>query len=108
MLVVLTWLALMIALVSEFTYGTTVDAAQAANARDELRAHYLARSAINLSRLLIKIQQQFIDPSMAQAQKMLSAAMGGGKDSQAAGAAGGRAAWARWPSACASPTTPAP
>ena len=62
MLVVLTWLALMISLVSEFTYGTTVDAAQAANARDELRAHYLARSAVNLSRLLIKIQQKFIDP----------------------------------------------
>ena len=71
MLIVLTWLALMIALVSEFTYGTSVDAAQAANARDELRAHYLARSAVNLSRLLIKIQQKFVDPIMAQAQKML-------------------------------------
>ena len=53
MLVVLSWLALMISLVSEFTYGTTVDAAQAANARDELRAHYLARSSVNLWRLLI-------------------------------------------------------
>ena len=89
MLVVLTWLALMISMVSEFTYGTTVDAAQAANARDELRAHYLARSSINLARLLIKIQQKFIDPSMAQAKQMLSAAMGGGKDSQTSGAAGG-------------------
>src|SRR5204863_9835432 len=38
MLIVLTWLALMISLVGEFTYGTTVDAAQAANARDETRA----------------------------------------------------------------------
>jgi len=81
MLVVLTWLALMISLVSEFTYGTTVDAAQAANARDELRAHYLARSSVNLSRLLIKIQQRFVDPSMAQAKQMLQAALGGGKDS---------------------------
>ena len=88
MLVVLTWLALMISVVSEFTYGTTVDAAQAANARDELRAHYLARSSINLARLLIKIQQKFIDPSMAQAKQMLQAAMGGGKDSQASGAPG--------------------
>src|SRR6059058_5738084 len=76
MLVVLTWLALMISLVSEFTYGTTVDAAQAANARDELRAHYLARSSVSLSRLLIKIQQQFIDPVMGQVQKMLQSAMG--------------------------------
>jgi len=72
MLIVLTWLALMISLVSEFTYGTTVDSAQAANARDELRAHYLARSSVNLARLLIKIQQKFVDPSMAQAKQMLS------------------------------------
>ncbi|HEY6477774.1 MAG TPA: hypothetical protein VI456_14445 [Polyangia bacterium] len=76
MLIVLTWLALMISVVGEFTYGTTVDAAQAANARDELRAHYLARSSVSLSRLLIKIQQQFIDPVMGQVQKMLQSAMG--------------------------------
>ena len=61
MLIVLTWLALMISVVSEFTYGTSVDASQAANARDEVRAHYLALSAVNLSRLLIKIQQRFGD-----------------------------------------------
>ena len=77
MLVVLTWLALMISVVSEFTYGTTVDAAQAANARDELRAHYLARSAVSLARLLIKIQQRYIDPSMNQAKQMLQKMMGG-------------------------------
>ncbi len=76
MLIVLTWLALMISVIGEFTYGTTVDAAQAANARDELRAHYLARSSVSLSRLLIKIQQQFIDPVMGQVQKMLQSAMG--------------------------------
>jgi general secretion pathway protein K len=79
MLIVLTWLALMIALVGEFTYGTNVEAAQAANARDELRAHYLARSSVNLSRLLIKIQQDFIDPIMSTAQKMIAQAMGGDK-----------------------------
>ena len=72
MLIVLTWLSLMIALVSEFTYGTSVESAQAANARDELKAHYLARSSVNLSRLLIKIQQDFIDPIMSTAQKMIS------------------------------------
>jgi general secretion pathway protein K len=88
MLVVLTWLALMISLVSEFTYGTTVDAAQAANARDELRAHYLARSAVSLARLLIKIQQRYIDPSMAQAKQMLQQAMGGSKDGAAGGLGG--------------------
>ena len=86
MLVVLTWLALMISLVSEFTYGTTVDAAQAANARDELRAHYLARSSVNLSRLLIKIQQKFVDPSMNQAKQLLSQFMGPPSGSGASGA----------------------
>jgi general secretion pathway protein K len=89
LLMVLTWIALMVALVSEFTYGTSVDSAQAANARDELRAHYLARSSVNLSRLLIKIQRQFVDPIMSQAQQMLGAAMGGGN--KGAGGAGGGA-----------------
>ena len=78
MLIVLTWLALMISVIGEFTYGTSVDAAQAANARDELRAHYLAVSSVNLSRLLIKIQAQFIDPVMSQVQKMLQQSMSSG------------------------------
>ncbi len=85
MLIVLTWMALMISVISEFTYGTTVDAAQAANARDELRAHYLARSSVNLARLLIKIQQQFIDPVMGQVQKMLQSAMGSSSTTGTAG-----------------------
>lgn len=85
LLVVITWLALMIALCGEFTFGTNVDAAQAANARDELRAHYMARSSVNLARLLIKIQQRFVEPVMGQAQKMLQQAMG----SSGAGGAGG-------------------
>ncbi len=76
LLVVLTWLAMMIALVSQFTFGTTVEASQAANARDELRAHYLARSGVNLSRLLIKIQSKFVEPVMGQAQKMLQSMSG--------------------------------
>lgn len=91
LLVVITWLALMIALVGEFTFGTSVDAAQAANARDELRAHYMARSAVNLGRLLIKIQQRFVEPMMGQAQKMLQASMGTdktGANGAASGAAG--------------------
>jgi general secretion pathway protein K len=85
LLLVLTWIALMVALVGQFTYGTNVDAAQAANARDELRAHYLAVSSVNLARMLIKIQKQFVDPIMGQAQKLISSAMG----SSGTGGAGG-------------------
>ena len=93
LLIVITWVALMTAVIGEFTYGTTVDAAQAANARDELRAHYLARSSVNLSRLLIKIQQRFVEPVMGQAQKMLQQAMGAanganGKDANNAATSG--------------------
>ena len=91
MLIVLTWLALMISVIGEFTYGTSVDAAQAANARDELRAHYLARSSVSLSRLLIKIQQQFIDPVMGQVQKMLTSAMGSSTTNGTGGSTGSSA-----------------
>jgi general secretion pathway protein K len=79
MLVTISALSLLIALVAQFSYGTTVDGAQAANARDELRAHYLARSAMELSRMLIKIQLKFVEPIMAQAQSML-ASMNEGQD----------------------------
>jgi general secretion pathway protein K len=92
LLLVLTWIALMVALVGQFTYGTNVDAAQAANARDELRAHYLAKSSVNLARMLIKIQKQFVDPIMGQAQKMISSMSGGSSSSGAAGAGGANAA----------------
>jgi general secretion pathway protein K len=91
LLLVLTWIALMTALVGQFTYGTNVDAAQAANARDELRAHYLAVSAVSLARMLVKIQKQFVDPIMGQAQQLISQAMGGGTGTGAAGASGSSA-----------------
>jgi general secretion pathway protein K len=79
LLVTISALSLLIALAAQFTYGTTVDASQAANARDELRAHYLARSAMALSRMLIKIQLKFVEPVMDQAQQMLNT-MAGGQD----------------------------
>jgi general secretion pathway protein K len=85
---VITWIALMVALVGEFTYGTSVDAAQAANARDELKAHYLARSGVNLSRLLIKIQKQFVDPFTSQIGQLISQFGGGGQGQGQNGAAG--------------------
>jgi hypothetical protein len=77
LLVTISALSMLIAMVSQFAYGTTVDAAQAANARDELRAHYLARSAMSLSRMLIKIQLKFVEPVMSTAQQMLADMMEG-------------------------------
>jgi hypothetical protein len=84
LLVTISVLSLLIALVSEFTYQTTIYSAQAANARDEVRAHYLARASVALSRLVIRIQQKFIDPIMAQARQM----MGGGAPGAGGGAGG--------------------
>jgi type II secretory pathway component PulK len=91
LLVCISVLSLLIALVSEFTYQTTIYSAQAANARDEVRAHYLARSSIALSRLTIRIQQKFIDPIMNQVRSMLGGAQGqqGGAQGQQGQQAGG-------------------
>lgn len=77
LLITISALSLIIALVAQFAYGTTVDLAQAANARDEVRAHYLARSAMSLSRMLIKIQLKFVEPVMRTAQQMLADMMDG-------------------------------
>ncbi len=71
-LITISSLSLLIALVTQFTFNTTVDSAQAVNARDEVRAHYLARSAVALSRLLIRIQLQFVETVMDQARNMLN------------------------------------
>jgi general secretion pathway protein K len=49
------------AVVGDFSYNARVDLEAAANGRDQLRAEYLARSGIQLARLLIKVQQSVLD-----------------------------------------------
>src|SRR5262245_37675753 len=53
-------IALAIALVisNEFGTSTTVDSTAASNYRDQMRAHFLARSAVNLAELVVRIQQR--------------------------------------------------
>jgi general secretion pathway protein K len=48
-------------LVSDFSYNARVDLEAASNGRDLLRAEYLARSGIALSKLLIKVQTSVLD-----------------------------------------------
>lgn len=59
--------AIMLAVITitaeDFSFHASVDFASARNARDELRAHYLARSGINLSKLLLKVQSKVFDPN---------------------------------------------
>ena len=86
LLMVMTSIAVLTAVVVEFAYETHVDVTLAANARDELRAHYMARSATNLSRLVLHFQHQF-DAQGAQLGQAL-AGLTGGAGGGAAGAAG--------------------
>lgn len=51
-------IALLTAVGSEFAYNQSVDLARAANHRDEIRAYYLARSGIGMSRMLLRFQKQ--------------------------------------------------
>src|SRR5262249_37918516 len=62
LVVVTMTVAILAAVVGEFGYNARVEMESAANARDQLRAEYLARSGVNLSRLLIKVQTSVLDP----------------------------------------------
>ena len=72
LIMVVTTIAVLTAVAVDFQYNSSVDLQLAANARDELRAEYLARSAINMSRLLLRFQKQLdgqaqnLGPLMAQ------------------------------------------
>ncbi|HWE26424.1 MAG TPA: hypothetical protein VHB97_00400, partial [Polyangia bacterium] len=61
LIVVTVTLAVLGAVVGDFSFNSRVDLEAAANARDTLRAEYLARSGMQLSRLLIKVQQSVLD-----------------------------------------------
>lgn len=61
LIVVTVTLSVLGAAISDFGFNARVDLEAAANARDQLRAEYLARSGIQLARLLIKVQQSVLD-----------------------------------------------
>jgi len=63
LLMVITTIAVLTSVVVEFAYSTHVDVRLAANARDALRAHYLAKSATNFARVLLFVQT-LLDRSM--------------------------------------------
>lgn len=54
---VLIAITLTLVMTNQFSTSTTIDLISAANYRDQMRAHFLARSAINLSELVIRLQQ---------------------------------------------------
>ncbi len=80
LILVLSVIAILTAVAVDFSYSSRVSLRLAENARDELRAFYLARSAVAASRLLLHFQKQLdsmggaIPPDIF---KMLSGALGG-------------------------------
>src|SRR5437868_9123523 len=58
LILVLTTIAILAAVGVDFSYSSRVSLKLAENLRDETRAEYLAKSAVNLSRLLLHFQQQ--------------------------------------------------
>ena len=75
LILVLTTLAILTSIGVEFSYSTRVNLKLAENLRDELRAYYLARSAVNMSRLLLHFQKQ-LDGAGGQAAAGLQRALG--------------------------------
>src|SRR5712692_8486979 len=58
LMIVIVAIAILTAVATEFAYNSRVDLQMATNQRDEIRAYYLARSGIGLSRLLLRFQKQ--------------------------------------------------
>lgn len=92
LLMVLTAVAVLTAVSVDFAYNTRVDASLAINARDSLRAEYMARSALNLGRLVLYFQNQ-LDQQSGQLKSLIGNAAqnagNAGLPSDLAGALGG-------------------
>jgi len=89
MIIAVVAIALLTVVATDFAYNSRVDLQLAANQRDEMRAYFLARSGVGLSRLLLRFQKQMDAFPIPNPQAMLAGLMGGGA---AGGAAGGQAA----------------
>jgi general secretion pathway protein K len=87
LLIVMVAIAVLTALAVDLAYDTRVRLQIAANGRDELRATYLARSAVSLSRLVLTFQQQIDQASQAACGSLAQLAALGGQG-QRAGATG--------------------
>jgi general secretion pathway protein K len=81
-------IAIVTVFTTEFTTNTNVDWAAATNARDDMRAHFLARSGMNLAELIIKVQTDVLDKNrnllgdiqLADFMPMFMGAFGGEKE----------------------------
>lgn len=90
LLLVLIGLAVLGVLANEMRYNSVVELRLAANARDDLRATYLARSGLGLARLMLKFQKQVdniqLPPGLGE---LIKAFTGGGLPGATPGGAPG-------------------
>ncbi len=78
LLLVLVGLAVLALLAQENRYNAIVEQRMATNARDEMRAHYLAKSGIGLSRMMLRFQKQMDAIQIPNIMGMLGPLLGGG------------------------------
>ena len=69
-LIALVTIAILSSVVIDLAYTTRVNLAMASNTRDKLKSYYMARSAINISRLLIAFQFALTDESRDSQDEM--------------------------------------
>src|SRR5262249_48578946 len=72
MIIAVVAIAVLTVVATEFAYNSRVDLQLASNQRDEIRAYYLARSGIGLSRLLLRFQKQVEAMPMPNLQGLLA------------------------------------
>ncbi len=78
MLLVLVGIAVLALVANEIRYNSVVELRLATNQRDELRAHYMAKSGIAMSRLMLRFQKQLDAIQIPNLGGMLQQLMGGG------------------------------
>lgn len=77
LIIVVVAIAILTAVATEFAYNSRVDLQLATNQRDEVRAYFLARSGIGLSRLLLRFQKQVDNIQIPDLGQLLSRLTGG-------------------------------
>ena len=77
MLLVLVGIAVLTLVANEVRYNSVVELRLATNQRDELRAHYLAKSGIGLSRMMLRFQKQLDQIQIPNLSGMLAQFTGG-------------------------------
>ncbi|MFZ5445319.1 MAG: general secretion pathway protein GspK [Myxococcota bacterium] len=77
MLLVLVGIAVLALVANEVRYNSVIELRLATNQRDELRAHYLAKSGISMSRLMLRFQKQLDSIQIPNLMGMLGPLLSG-------------------------------